>query len=91
MSDEKYLTSIQIWNKFNLKSMSEYHDHYLKTKDVVLLAGVFEKFINKCLKFYKLDPCQYVNLPGLSWDVMLEITRIKLKQISGNEKLLKKD
>ena len=36
--------------------MGDYHDHYLK-KDVLLLADVFEKFIDKCLKFYGLDPC----------------------------------
>ena len=30
--------------------MGDYHDHYLK-KDVLLLADVFEKFIDKCLKF----------------------------------------
>ena len=30
--------------------MNAYHDHYLK-KDVFLLADVFEKFIDTCLKF----------------------------------------
>ena len=29
------------WNEFNIKSMGDYHDHYLK-KDVSLLADVFE-------------------------------------------------
>ena len=52
------------------------YDHYLK-KDVLLLA-VFEKFIDTCLKFYKLDPCHYFSSPGLSWDVMLKMTGVKL-------------
>ena len=56
-----------------MKNMGDYHDHYLK-KDVLLLAGVFEKFIGICLKFYKLDPCHYFSSPGLSWDAMLEVT-----------------
>ena len=43
MSDEEYLTCIKIWNKFKVKNMGDYHDHYLK-KDVLLLADVFEKF-----------------------------------------------
>ena len=47
--------------------MGDYHDHYLK-KDALLLADVFEKFINTCLKFYKLDLCHYFSSPGLSWD-----------------------
>ena len=38
-----------------MKNMGDYQYHYLK-KDVLLLADVFEKFIDTWLKFYKLDP-----------------------------------
>ena len=51
-------------------------------KEVLLLADVFEKFIDTCLKFYKLDPCHYFTSPGLSWDAMLKRTGLKLKKIS---------
>ena len=44
--------------------MGDYHHHYLK-KDVSLLADVFEKFIETCLKYYGLDPCHYFSSPGL--------------------------
>ena len=37
-----------------MKNIGDYHDHYLK-KDVLLLAVVFEKFIDSCLKYYGLD------------------------------------
>ena len=47
---------VKIWNKFEMKNMGDYNDHYLK-KDVLLLEDVFEKFIDTCLKYYKLDPC----------------------------------
>ena len=57
-------------------------DHYLK-KDVLLLADVFEKFIDICLKFYKLDPCRYFSSPGLSWDAMLKMTGVKIEKISN--------
>ena len=60
--------------------MSDYHDHCLK-KDVLLLTDVFEKSIDTCLKFYGLDPCHYLNSLGLSWDVMLKMTGVKLKKI----------
>ena len=50
MSDKEYLTFINIWNEFNMKNMGDYYDHCLK-KDVLLLANVFEKFIDTSLKF----------------------------------------
>ena len=40
-----------MWDKFNMKNMCDYHDHYLK-KDVLLSADVFEKSIAMWLKFY---------------------------------------
>ena len=39
-----YMVCERIWNKFKMKIMGDYHDHYLK-KDVLLLADVFEKFL----------------------------------------------
>ena len=50
-------------------------------KEVLLLSDVFEKFIDTCLKFYKLDPFHYFNSPGLSWDVMLKMNGENKKQI----------
>ena len=77
----------RIWDKFNMKNMGDYHDHYFK-KDVLLLADVFEKFINTCLKYYELDPCHYFSAPGLSWDAMLKSTDVKLEKISDIDQYL---
>ena len=87
ISVKDYLTCEKTWDKFEMKNMGDYHDHYLK-KDVLLLADVFEKFIDTCLKFYGLDPCHYFSSPGLSWDAMLKMTSVKLEKISGIEKYL---
>ena len=76
-----YLTCEKIWDKFNMKNMGDYRDHYLK-KDVLLSADVFEKFIDTCLKYFGLDPCHYFSSPGLSWDTMLKMTDLKLEKIS---------
>ena len=65
--------------------MGDYQDHYLK-KDVLLLADVFEKFIDTCMKFYGLDPCHYFSSPVLSWDAMLKMTEIELEKISDIDK-----
>ena len=81
ISDKDCLTCIKIWNEFNMKNMGDYCDHYLK-KDVLLLADVFEKFIDTCLKFYKLDPYHYFSSPGLSWDAMLKMNDVKSEKIT---------
>ena len=39
-----YWTCEKIWDKFKIKNMGDYHDHYLE-KGVLLSADVFEKFI----------------------------------------------
>ena len=75
-----YLTCKQTWNKFEMKNMGDYHDHYLK-KDVSLLADVYEQFIDTCLKYYGLDPCHYFSAPELSWDAMLKMTGTELEKI----------
>ena len=67
--------------------MGDYHDHYSK-KDLLLLADVFEKFIDACLKFYGLDPCHYFNSPGLRLDAILKMTGVKLGKISDIDKYL---
>ena len=87
LSVKDYLTCEKIWNKFGMKNMGDYHDHYLK-KDVLLLADAFEKLVGTCLKYYGLDPCHYFSSPGLSWDAMLKMTGVKLEKISDIDKHL---
>ena len=86
-SEKDYSHAINVWNTFKINAMDDYHDLYLKT-DVLLLADVFEKFIDTCLEYYGLDPCHYFSTPGLSWDSMLKMTRIELELISDIEMYL---
>ena len=63
ISEKDYLYAIDVWNVCKMNTVGVYHDIYLKT-DVLLLADVFEKFINTCLDYYGLDPCHYFSSPG---------------------------
>ena len=81
ITDEEYSHAQNVWNTFNLKTMGEYHDLYLKS-DVLLLADVFENFRKTCLEYYRLDPCHYFTSPGLSWDAMLKMTEVNLELIT---------
>ena len=44
ISVKDYLTCKQIWDKFGMKNMSDYHDHHLK-KDVLLSANVLKSLL----------------------------------------------
>ena len=82
ITDEDYNHALNVWKTFSLKNMGEYHDLYL-TSDIILLADVFENFRKTCLEYYKLDPCHYFTSPGLAWDAMLKMTKIKLELITN--------
>lgn len=55
ISEQQYNYANEVWSKFNIQTIGEYTDLYLKV-DVLLLATVFENFRETCLKLYKLDP-----------------------------------
>ena len=65
ISENNYSHTLDVWNKFKMKSLGDYHDLYLKA-DVLLLADVFENFINTILEYYGLDPSHYFSNTRLS-------------------------
>ena len=54
--EKDYERTNNVWNRFKMNSMGNYHDLYLKAY-VLLLVHVFEKFIKTCLDYCGLDPC----------------------------------
>ena len=87
INDNNYNHVLEVWKTLKIKSLKEYHEVYNKT-DVLLLADVFEKFRDLCLKNYGLDPAHYYTAPGLAWDAMLKMTKINLELLSDVDKLL---
>ena len=63
ISDKEYEHVFNVSNKFEMKTMKDYHDLYLKC-DFLLLADVFEKFRNNSLKNYGLCQSHYLSAPG---------------------------
>jgi hypothetical protein len=82
IKQNEYEHAINVWNKFNIQNMGEYHDLYLKT-DVLLLTDVFETFRAVAFNNYGLDPANgYLTLPSFSWDAMLFKTGVRLEQLT---------
>ena len=87
ITDKEYKQAQDIWEKFQIRNLGEYHDLYLKT-DVLLLADVFEEFRNICLENYNLDPAWYYTSPGLSWDALLKHSKVNLELLTDPDMLL---
>ena len=65
--------------KIEMETMEDYHELYLKF-DVLFLADVFEKIRNDSLENCGLCPSHYLIAPGLIWDAMLKIEKLKKKK-----------
>ena len=57
ISDEDYKHAQEVRDIFELKNMGQYHDLYVQS-NTLLIADIFEKFRNTCIKIYELDPAQ---------------------------------
>ena len=50
---------------FEKKNLGEWDDFFVQS-DTLVLADVFENFINMCLKIYELNPAKFLTAPGLA-------------------------
>ena len=62
ISDIDYRHANNVFKRFKLKNLGDYHDLYVKS-DTLLLSDVFSNFRNMCLKEYELDPAHFLSLP----------------------------
>ena len=60
-------------------------------RDTLLLADVFENFINEFIKTYELDPAQFLSAPGLAWQACLKKGEIELELFNDIDMLLMVD
>ena len=87
IDDIDYRHGNNVFKRFKLKNLGEYHDLYVQS-DTLLLADVFENFRKTCLKVYELDPVHFLLLPGLAWQACLKKTNVKLELLTDYDMLL---
>ena len=87
IDDIGYRHGNNVFKKFKLKNLGEYHDLYVQS-DTPLLADVFENFRNMCIKVYELDPAHFLPLPGLAWQACLKKANVKLELLTDYDMLL---
>ena len=78
ISDTDYAHANNVFKKFDIKNLGEYHDLYVRS-DTLLLADVFENFRNACMENYELDPAHFVSLPGLAWQACLKKNKCRAR------------
>ena len=71
ISDKDYLHAQKVWDEFGIRNLDKYHDLYVQT-DTLLLADFYEKFRDKCIEIYGLDPSHFSSSPGLAWQACLK-------------------
>ena len=85
ITDEEYARAKNVWNKFHMKTLWNYHDLYLIT-DVLLLADVVENFQKVCRNNYGIDPLHSYTTPGFGWQALLKMTGVELELFSEEQK-----
>ena len=81
ISEEDYDRALKTWQRYDCKTMKDYHDHYL-TLDVTLLADVFENFRRTMLSAHGLDCLHFPSLPSMTLQLALKVTDVQLELIT---------
>lgn len=87
ISDSDYEHAMNVWRVLDMKTFGDYHDFYLKL-DTCLLADVLCSFRQKCIKYYRIDCAHQYTAPGMAFQSMMLMTKIKLELMTDPDQLL---
>ena len=87
LQEKDYERAREIWSHFGIRTMQQYHDHYLKS-DVLLLTDVMENFRNTIYSEHGLDCLHFITLPSLAWASALKYTEAELELITDPDMYL---
>ena len=76
ISEKQYEHVIKAWDIFEMETMKDSHNLYFKCD--ALLLDMFEKFRNTSIKKHGLCPSYYQSFQDLSWNAMLNTTKVEL-------------
>ena len=85
--DEETERTMEILKRFNIKIGEELREIFL-IGDVLLLACVFEKFVNVSVNEFGINSLYWVSLPGYTWQCALKYTGIILETLQDNDMIL---
>ena len=86
-SDEEIDRTFEIIKKYEIKTGRELTIMY-NLLDTLLLADIFENFIKKCKKFYKINPLYCYSAPGFTWKAFFKFSNTSVEYIKDHELLL---
>ena len=89
INDADYVHAQKVFKEY-CTNIGDYLDLYVQT-DALLLADVFEKFRDKCIEIYGLDPSYFYSAPRLSWQACLKKADAKLQLLTDYQMLLMVD
>ena len=87
ISDADYVHVQKVWGVSDIKNSGEYHNLHAQSERL-LLVDVFEKFRDKCIKIYDLDPSNFLTRARLAWQACLKESKAKLQLLTDIDMLL---
>ena len=87
ITDADYMHAARVCKNFEIKTLDEYHDLYLKSY-ALLSADVFEDFRKMRSENYHLDSTKVLSAPELTCQAPLEKNEVKLDLLTDIDMLL---
>ena len=81
---EDYQFAVDVYNSFNCKNLYEYTILYNHT-DTLILAEIMMVYRKVIQDNFQIDINHFLGIPGLSFNIMLKISKVKLELISDPE------
>ena len=81
---EDYKFAVNVYKSFNCKNLYEYTILYNHT-DTLILAEIMTVYRKVIQDHFQMDIHHFLGIPGLSFNIMLKISKVKLELISDPE------